>query len=52
MQETKKIYSIGHSNHSAEAFINLLKAHNITCVVDVRSAPYSKYVPQFNKDAL
>ena len=50
MKETKELYSIGHSNISAEAFINLLKAHNITCVVDVRSAPYSKYVPQFNKD--
>lgn len=50
MKETKELYSIGHSNHSAEAFVNLLKAHNITCVVDVRSAPYSKYVPQFNKD--
>ena len=52
MKETKELYSIGHSNISAEAFINLLKAHNITCVVDVRSAPYSKYVPQFNKDEL
>lgn len=52
MQETEAIYTIGHSNHSIEDFINLLKRHNITAVVDVRSAPVSRHSPQFTKDRL
>ena len=52
MNETKELYTIGHSNHSTEAFIQLLKKHLINCIVDVRSAPYSKYVPQFNKNEI
>ncbi len=43
-----QIYTIGHSNHEMETFIQLLKKHGITAVCDVRSAPYSKYTPQFN----
>lgn len=46
------IYTIGHSNHSIEQFIGFLKQHGITAVADVRSAPYSRYNPQFNKEAL
>lgn len=46
------IYTIGHSNHEMDKFIALLKQHNIEVVADVRSAPYSKYSPQFNKDTL
>ena len=45
----KELYTIGHSNHTAEAFCRLLAAHEIQIVVDVRSAPFSKYVPHFNK---
>jgi uncharacterized protein (DUF488 family) len=53
MVESKSIlYTIGHSNHTTEDFIGLLKQHGITCVADVRSAPYSRYCPQFNKGAL
>lgn len=53
MDESKSIlYTIGHSNHKTEDFISLLKQHGITCIADVRSAPYSRYCPQFNKDAL
>lgn len=33
-------------------FVELLREHDITIVVDVRSSPYSRYVPQYNKDAL
>ncbi|MCJ7777344.1 MAG: DUF488 domain-containing protein [Sedimentisphaerales bacterium] len=46
------LYTIGHSNHTIEDFISLLKQYGVTCVADVRSAPYSRYCPQFNKDAL
>lgn len=43
------IYTIGHSNHTAEIFLSLLQAGGIQVVVDVRTAPYSRYVPRFNK---
>lgn len=46
------IYTIGHSNHSLDTLLKLLRANAIEVVVDVRSAPYSKYVPQFNKHNL
>ena len=47
-----RIYTIGHSNHEIAKFIELLKEHDITAVCDVRSAPYSKYAPQFNCDSI
>lgn len=46
------IYTIGYSDHSIERFIGLLKQHDITAIADVRSAPYSRLHPQFNKDTL
>ena len=46
------IYTIGHSNYKIEYFIELLKLHNINCIADVRSVPFSKYVPQFNRNEL
>ena len=46
------LYTIGHSNHTIEKFVDLLKQHKIEVVADVRSAPYSRYCPQFNKDIL
>jgi uncharacterized protein (DUF488 family) len=48
----KKVYTIGHSNYSTKYFLSLLKKHGITCIVDVRSVPFSKYTPQYNKDDL
>ncbi len=46
------IFTIGHSNHSIEEFLALLGRHKITALADVRSAPYSRWARQFNKDAL
>jgi uncharacterized protein (DUF488 family) len=46
------LFTIGHSTHSIEEFIALLKAHSIHHLVDVRSIPKSRHVPQFNTDAL
>ena len=43
------IFSVGHSNHSAESFIALLKRRRIDVVIDVRSSPFSRFNPQFNK---
>ncbi len=43
------IFTIGHSNIEQASFLHLLLDRSIDVVVDVRSAPYSKYVPQFNK---
>jgi uncharacterized protein (DUF488 family) len=47
-----EIFTIGHSNHSIEKFISLLKKHEITAVADVRSHPFSRYLPHFNKAEL
>lgn len=47
-----RIYTIGHSNHRLGDFISYLTRYNINCIVDVRSSPYSKFHPQYNKDEL
>lgn len=47
-----KLYTIGHSTHPLEEFIALLKAHEITYVVDIRSLPRSRRMPWFNEKSL
>ena len=47
-----RVFTIGHSNHSLERFLALLAKHRVTAVADVRSAPYSRFRPHFNRDAL
>lgn len=46
------LYTIGHSNHSIERFLALLHEHGIDAVADVRSQPYSRYCPHFNRPTL
>ena len=46
------IYTIGHSRHPAERFVEFLRAQQIAVLVDVRSHPTSKWAPQFGKAAL
>ena len=46
------LYTIGHSNHSAEKFLELLRQHGIEVLADVRSQPFSRYNPQFNDGPL
>ncbi len=46
------VYTVGHSNLEMPAFLALLAKHQIEAVADVRSSPFSKYVPQFNRDVL
>ena len=45
-------HTIGHSDHSTHDLIALLKRHGITCVVDVRSQPYSRWADQFNRETV
>ena len=52
MPSERTLYTIGHSDHTVEEFIGLLKRHHITLVVDVRSQPYSRWVHQFNRELL
>ncbi|UBF26717.1 DUF488 domain-containing protein [Kovacikia minuta CCNUW1] len=47
-----ELFTIGHSNHEIETFIALLHQHGVTALADVRSHPYSRYVPQFNQSPL
>lgn len=49
---SEEIFTVGHSNHPAELFIGLLERHGVTAVADVRSTPYSRRNPQFNRDEL
>jgi len=48
----RELLTIGHSTHPIDEFIALLKQHRVTAVADVRSHPYSRYCPQYSKDAL
>ena len=46
------VWTVGHSNQTLDDFVALLRRHEITAVTDVRSTPFSRFTPQFNKDAL
>ncbi len=50
--EQTRLYTVGHSNHSFEDFVSLLERHRVNAVADVRSAPYSRRCPQFNREVL
>lgn len=46
------IFTIGHSTHPIDEFVQLLQAHGIEALIDVRTIPKSRHNPQFNLDAL
>lgn len=50
--DTMAAYTVGHSNHTIQRFVELLTMNDISAIADVRSSPFSKHNPQFNKDAL
>ena len=52
MPDNNPIYTIGHSTHPIDYFIELLKADNISAIADVRSQPYSRFNPQYNREEL
>lgn len=49
---TPTILTIGHSRHTIERFIALVESAGVTAIVDVHSAPASRFSPQFNQKAL
>ena len=52
MIEKPIIYTVGHSTHSLEYFLELLAQCKVNCLVDVRSVAASSYNPQYNKEPL
>ena len=49
---TTAIYAIGHSTRPLDKFIEILLAHHITVLVDIRTVPRSRHNPQFNRESL
>ena len=47
-----RLFSVGHSNHTLDHFVQLLRGAAITAVADVRSHPFSQRLPQFNRSEL
>jgi len=47
-----KIWTVGHSTRSGEEFVEILKAHDVEVLVDVRTFPGSRRYPQFNRETL
>ena len=47
-----EVYTIGHSSHPFERFLELLRRHGIEAVADVRSTPASRRHPQYNRERL
>lgn len=50
--DSTSIFTIGYGARDIETFISILLAYKITYLVDVRSAPYSRYKPEFSKRQL
>ena len=46
------VLTVGHSNHPLETFVSLLQQHGVETLADVRSMPYSRFNPQFNRKSL
>ncbi|WP_298077272.1 DUF488 domain-containing protein [uncultured Abiotrophia sp.] len=46
------LYTIGHSTFEISNLVNNLKKYNINYLLDVRSMPYSRFAPQYNKSEL
>ena len=51
-EETVPIYTIGYGSRSVDEFIQVLQEHDIAYLIDVRSAPYSRYKPEFSREPL
>ncbi|MGA2266610.1 MAG: DUF488 domain-containing protein [Phycisphaerae bacterium] len=56
MSKTRKaplvIYTVGHSNRSADELVAMLRGHGVKRIIDVRTIPRSRHNPQFNRDVL
>lgn len=49
---TEVLYTVGHSNRPLDVFLDLLHAHTIGCIADVRAFPSSRRWPQFDREPL
>lgn len=52
MMSSGAMFTVGHSTHTVDRFVSLLKRHGISVVADVRSSPFSRFNPQFNRESL
>jgi uncharacterized protein (DUF488 family) len=52
MAEHGPVFTIGHSTHPIERFVELLQRHGVEVLADVRSTPFSRFNPQFNRASL
>jgi uncharacterized protein (DUF488 family) len=52
LHDSLTVYTVGHSTHSLDDFVGLLRAYSIERLVDVRTIPRSRHNPQFNHDTL
>ena len=52
LEPVAPVFTIGYGARSVDALIAVLRAHQISFLVDVRSAPYSRFKPEFSKEAL
>jgi uncharacterized protein (DUF488 family) len=52
MSDALTVLTIGHSTHPWELFVRLLRGANVTAIADVRSSPYSRQFPHYNRDEL
>jgi uncharacterized protein (DUF488 family) len=50
MNEKKGFVTIGYGDKDMKEFMQILNKYNVNYIVDVRSFPYSKYYPEYNKD--
>lgn len=48
----RRVWTVGHVHHTMELYLDLLAQHGIQVVCDVRSVPYSRHAPQFNREEL
>lgn len=49
---TQRLFTIGHSSLAVEVFLELLLRFGITDIADVRSSPYSRYMPRYNRETV
>ena len=52
MENKPIIYTVGHSTHQLDYFLELLKEYGVTLLIDVRSVAASSYNPQYNQEPL
>jgi uncharacterized protein (DUF488 family) len=52
MQEAHRALTIGYGNRTIDEFLQILRNYDVSFLLDVRSSPYSRFSPAFNKDTL